>query len=116
MSYIALTVDGTVPVLTKRSRKNKKQTSLLEWSFGVNLYPNKTTIKEQALQTGLSELQIQSWYANKRKNTGIIPSEETPSSCENLYMHLDKRSQVNISVINNAQVLAYFNLIDNKTG
>ena len=43
------------------------QTSILERSFAVLRYPNKTTLNQLALQTGLREKQVVAWFARKRR-------------------------------------------------
>lgn len=48
---------------------NERQKSLLERSIAdtCNYFPNKTTLKELALQTGLNEERIYRWFERKRK-------------------------------------------------
>ena len=43
------------------------QKSLLERSVADNCFPNKSTLKELALQTGLNERKIWSWFGRKRQ-------------------------------------------------
>ena len=50
--------------------KNKDQyeESVLATPFKVQMYPNKTTTKDPALQTQLSERQVYGWFINSRYN------------------------------------------------
>ena len=45
---------------------NKHQKSILEQSFEVQPYPNETTLKEIALQTGLRKRQVYGWFVRRR--------------------------------------------------
>ena len=67
-SYTELTnVDGTIPVLRNRSKINEHQKSILERSFAVQCYPNKTSLKELSPKTGLRESQLLAWFSNNRQ-------------------------------------------------
>ena len=46
---------------------NKKQRSVLEAFFRVQFYTNKTTRKQLASQTGLSEKIILRWFRHRRR-------------------------------------------------
>ena len=46
---------------------NKHQRSVLEAIFKVQISPNKTTLKELAIQIGLSERQIYQWFVQARR-------------------------------------------------
>ena len=48
---------------------NKHQKSVLEASFMVQFFPNKTTLNRLALQTGLDVQQVYRWFNSKRFKT-----------------------------------------------
>ena len=48
---------------------NKHQRSVLEASFRVQFFPNKTTLEQLALQTGLNEIKVSNWFAYRRLKT-----------------------------------------------
>ena len=49
-----------------RLKLNEHQRLVLEKSFIAQFYPNKTTTKELASQTGLSETKVRKWYEHTR--------------------------------------------------
>ena len=51
---------------TCRRTLNERQKSLLETSFAFSSFPNKTTLNELALQTGLSERTVAQWFGSAR--------------------------------------------------
>lgn len=63
------------PVPRKVPRLNEYQRSILQRSFAVQRYPNKTVMKELALQTGLHEVQVLQWFVQNRP-TGIKRSSK----------------------------------------
>ena len=52
-----------------RTQLKRNQTSVLAASFMVKHFPNKTTVKELALQTGVREEQVSRWFRNARHRT-----------------------------------------------
>ena len=52
--------------LSKHSRPNTTQKSVLEAAFASNCYPNKTTFMQVAQETGLFEAKVRNWFMNKR--------------------------------------------------
>ena len=75
-------VGGSVPVLGTVSGLSKNQTTILRRSFAINCYPNETTLKELARQTGLHVRRVTSWFRNKRTNTKKAKFDERQSLCE----------------------------------
>ena len=65
-------VGGPIPVLRKVLKLNENQTSILEKSLAVSCYPNKTTIKALALQTGLRKEKLHSYFTYRRKTIGRV--------------------------------------------
>ena len=55
--------------LKTRFELNPNQKSLLEKSFKVQFFPNKTTLKELVTQTGLSEKYVSLWFGHRRFKT-----------------------------------------------
>ena len=51
-----------------RSKTNQRQRSVLEVSFAAHCFPNTTTIKKLAFQTGLSKEKLYHWFRNQRHN------------------------------------------------
>ena len=69
----------------KRKRRlipNEQQKSLLETTFRVNYFPDKSTCKELALQTGLTERQVLQWFSRARYNAITGTSLRMRSICE----------------------------------
>ena len=64
--YQLLFVGGSIPVSKEMPRFSRHQKSILERSFAVRPYPNKTALKELALQTELHEMQVNRWFQRKR--------------------------------------------------
>ena len=58
------------------SKLNKNQTSILEVSFTVHPFPNKTALKELAFQTGLDEKRVSRWFAYKRFKTRLVKGDK----------------------------------------
>ena len=65
MTYRALHADTTI----RKRRLSKPQRSALETAFAVHPFPNITTIKELAFQTGLTMTKVHKWFANTRYKT-----------------------------------------------
>ena len=61
---------------------NKTQTCILEASFSVNRYPNRTTLKQLALQTGRREESVYHWFSRKRRKIGSEEIDGKPYTCE----------------------------------
>ena len=57
-------------------RKSKNQTSVLEANFAVEIFPQKNLLKEIALQTGLDERQVSSWFSHKRYRTKVVKGDK----------------------------------------
>ena len=53
----------------RRQFPNQQQKTLLKATFIVQFSPNKSTYKELALQTGLTERQVSQWFSHARHNT-----------------------------------------------
>ena len=70
MIYSVLPIGGTIQALTNVSRLDKHPKLILERSFVVNCYPNKTTFNQLVVQTGLDKEKVRSWFRHKRWNTG----------------------------------------------
>ena len=49
---------------------------MLETAFRMNFSPNKTTLKELALQTGLDENRVKHWFADKRHQLRKLKGDE----------------------------------------
>ena len=64
-------VGGTSPVLRRIIALNEHQLSILENFFAVHRYPNRTTFKELALQTGLPKVQVSDWFQSKRRDERV---------------------------------------------
>ena len=64
------------------SRLSTHQKSVLEKAFSQNSYTNQTTVKPLALQTGLSEQRIVSWFKTARRKLRHGTQEETLSMGE----------------------------------
>ena len=62
---------------------NKQQRSVLETAFAIHPFPNQTTLKELALQTGLSMTRMYNWFKNTRKKTrqGRFVGEQLVGEC-----------------------------------
>ena len=45
---------------------NEQQRSVLEACFRDQFFPNKTTLEQLALQTGLKERQLSKWFTNRK--------------------------------------------------
>ena len=65
MTYCPLYADTYI----RKPRLNKRQSSVLETAFAVHPFPNKTALKEIALQTGLSMTRVYNWFSTTRKKT-----------------------------------------------
>ena len=61
-----------MPVRMNVSRFNKHQRSILEKSFAVFRYLNRSTLNELILLTGLEEKQVSAWFSSKRCRTGML--------------------------------------------
>ena len=70
-------IGGSVPVSKQWTRLSRHQKSILQRSLNVNCYPNTTTIKELASETGLSELKVSSWFDDQRRPTKEGKCRET---------------------------------------
>ena len=70
-------VGGSAPVTKKGYKVNKYQRSILEKSFAIFPYINRSTLKELAMQTGLEEKQVSSWFNYKRQKTKREKCKET---------------------------------------
>ena len=77
--YITCTVGEATPVLILRSKTSNHEKSLLEAAFAFHCRPNKTTIKELVLKTGLDEATVSTWFRYKRYRTKKRNSERTLS-------------------------------------
>ena len=66
-TYHILNIDGAIPLLRNQSKMNEYQKTVLERSFAVQFYLNKTSLKELVLKTGLKESQVQHWFENSRR-------------------------------------------------
>ena len=66
----------------KPSRLDDQQRSALEASFNVQRFQNKTTLKELALQTGLSGKEISQWFSNKRHLKRKRRGQGKQTTCE----------------------------------
>ena len=53
----------------KGSRLNMHQLSIPKKSFAVHCYPNKATMMELNLKTGLHKAEIPSWFEKERQST-----------------------------------------------
>ena len=53
----------------KYSMINKHQRSVLEAAFTVQFFPNKTSLEQLALQTGLNAIKVAKWFAFRRLKT-----------------------------------------------
>ena len=74
--YTACTVSGAIPVLLKVRRFNKRQIAILLKCFAAHRYPNKTTLKKLALETGLHEQQVINWFKRERHRTKVTKRKE----------------------------------------
>ena len=79
-----LYIERTTGVERKITKLNQYQKSVLETAFAIYPYANKTTLKELALQTGISEKQVNVWFKNKRSLTKLRKSEGAPSFSEGI--------------------------------
>ena len=70
-------VGGSAPVTKKRYKINKYPRSILEKSFAIFHYINRSILKELAMQTGLKEKQISCWFNYKRQKTKREKCKET---------------------------------------
>ena len=102
--YIVLQIGGPVRELKRTSGLNKDQESVLERSFEVICYPNKTILRTLALQTGLNELQVYGWFARKRRRVEFENSEGTQSLNESQCYYY--RSCISITVMNDVYIVA----------
>ena len=66
-----------VPVSKQSNRLSRDQKSILQRSLDVNCYPNKTTIKELASETGLPEQKVCRWFDDQRRPTKEGKCRET---------------------------------------
>ena len=70
LHHIAICEDGAIPVKRKVDvhvpRLNEHQISILQKSLAVHRYPNETSLKELAQQTGLHEVQVLQWLGQNR--------------------------------------------------
>ena len=80
--YVALHSGGLKPY----SKLNKNHSSILEAFFKVHLFPNKTALKELALQTGLNEKRVSRWFACKRFKTRLVKGYKH-YLIERMYIH-----------------------------
>ena len=87
-SYLALHAGAP-----KRKNFNKHQRSLLEASFRVQFFPNKTMLKELALQSGLEEKSVLRWFKSKRHKLRGIKGDER-RLCLSVYMYVDNRNTI----------------------
>ena len=87
-----------MPARRKVSKLNHHQKSVLETSFFVNCYPNKTIVNELALQIGIHEGRVYNWFRHERERRKFREINGTSSICE---YYLDNR-KCNLTVtINN---------------
>ena len=70
------------------------QWSVLEAAFVNSCYPNKTTLKKLAEQTGLCEQKIFGWFKRKREKIRHQGKEGTLSMCE--YIHTYIHSSIHV--------------------
>ena len=84
MTYCALHTDSYI----SKPRLNKHQKSVLETAFAVYAYPSKTTLKELALQTGLSMTRVYNWFVSTRKKTRQGKFVGAQSVCECVGTHI----------------------------
>ena len=68
MSMYTICVGETERVSSKYSQPNMIQLSLLERSFAVCSFPNKTMLRKLVLETGLNEQKIIDWFGYRRQN------------------------------------------------
>ena len=80
-------VVGSIAVSKKKSTINQHQELILQRAFAVLRYPNKTTLKNLALQTGLQKAQVSIWFRRKRYATKCGKSEEH-YHFESIYMYI----------------------------
>ena len=82
MYYHMLQTDRRSDVLYKFSKLTAFQKAILQTSFAIHSYPNKTILKELAQQTKLYESTVYNWFRMKRgevrrgKRTGTLPTCE----------------------------------------
>ena len=67
----------------------KQQNSIIEKYFALHLFPNQTTMKEIALQTGLNESQVYFWFVCTRCKIRKGKCEGMPSTCKYIYMYIN---------------------------
>ena len=62
---------------------NRHQRSALETAFAVHPLPSETTLKEIALQTGLSMTRVYNWfkYTRQRTRDGKFVGAESVGEC-----------------------------------
>ena len=82
-------VVGSIVVSKKESTINQHQELILQRAFAVLRYPNRTTLKDLALQTGLKKAQVSTWFTRKRFAARGGKSEEH-YHLESIYMYVDE--------------------------
>ena len=90
--YHILCLGGTVPFLEKRSILSMNQRLVLQRSFAVHCYLNKTTLKELAMQTGLPRRQVSKWFSDERYKTKSGKSEQI-SSLYSMRIYVDNNKK-----------------------
>ena len=78
---------------------------MLEKYYAVQLFPNKTTLKEISSKTGLTESQVYFWFARKREKIRKEKCEAMPSRCKCTY--IDRVSTMSLFLI---ECLSIFNM------
>ena len=85
----------------------KQRRSVLERFLSVQLFPNKTTVKKIALQTGLIESQVYDWFVRARHKIRQEKCQLMTSRCKHKYIDNTRNMSVfetDYSLISNMSI------------